>query len=181
MEGHLSDKSMVLSYEDILHYGSSADFQLRLARTPGLQRASTTERVIGFVLLAGASTLLYVHLDIRPFLPITLAAGTADLLLTLSFVGMGISAAIAAWFLISLGLRFADRLSLYLKMKSPSVTCTECGKANRLSYYVRGENCHHCGADTVYCGGCGMPVSFKRLAAGLACERCNAKSVSIKV
>ncbi len=177
----MSGKSMVLSYEDILHYGSSADLQLRLARTPGLQRASTIERVIGFVLLAGVSTLLYVHLDMRPFLPITLAPGAADLLLALSFVGMGISAVIAAWFLISLGFRFADRLSLYFKMKSPSVTCPECGKLNRLSYYVKGENCHHCGADTVYCGGCGMPVSFTRFAAGLACERCNAKSVSIRV
>lgn len=176
----MNDNNQVLSYEEVIHYGSTADVRLHLDRTPGLKPFSSQEKTIGFFALLIFSAIFYVHIDVYPFLPVDLSSRLTSFLGLVSFLGLGFCAFITMAFLLKLSWAVIDSFSALRKMRTPKVTCTKCGKVNKLSDYVDGKQCEKCQSDTVYCGDCGMSVSFSKIKSGIGCEKCAAKTVSVR-
>ncbi|MCB8944403.1 MAG: hypothetical protein H6658_11705 [Ardenticatenaceae bacterium] len=166
-----------LENEEIARLMSGADIQYSTRRTPGLSRLSGGETLAVLVFLAVVGTILYVHLDIRPFLPFQISDDTTFWLSGLAFAGMAIG-----WF----GLLFIIVTVVWglaqarLFPKKPKITCDDCGHRNLASHYVEHRKCAKCGGKLVYCGKCGLPSSIDDFLTGTGCTHCGYKSVAVR-
>jgi len=176
----MTDQRSVLSTEDIIQLGSRADVGLAQVQTPGLNRLSGPERVIGTLLLLVLGGMAYVHLNIRPILPWGIDPYLGFVLNVFAIIALIAAAIIILSTIIAIVFFGLGLLREMIFPRKPRVICPACGTWNHIDNYMNGKNCTTCGSDLVYCGKCGMPVSFSRILWKKGCEKCGANSVAVK-
>ena len=171
---------MSLSAEDIERLSSTANYQIVQRRTPGLTPLSSIEKwlITGAVFVVG--TALYIHLDVKPFLPIQLSPKFIPSLTIASFVAMVFSGVVV---LINVGsFVYAAIASLWYRWFAPQprITCPRCGSKNKIKRYVDGSGCAKCGSTDVYCAKCGRPSPILQFTSGVGCPHCGHDRILIR-
>ena len=146
----------------------------------GLRSLSTPERLIliigGFIV----STLLYVHLDVVPFLPFSPDSQSAYFLIAPSFLIMVFTGFVILLWLLIFG--YFSLLGFWYRFfpPEPKVFCPDCGSINPLRGYLNDGLCPKCQSYRVYCGDCGQPTSIHRFLANFGCVHCDKTLIKVK-
>ena len=133
--------------------------------------------VLGVLVSMG---LLYVHLEVRPFIPFDLPE-VPRWLVTVLFA----AAAIDVIILIGvLGLLvYSGILLLRNRVFPPQVytTCPDCVALTPVGRYLEGQGCKHCGGRRVYCRNCGKASDVSNfLPGGSGCPQCGHAQFAIR-
>lgn len=92
----------LLVLEKIVHLATRAGNNYQVKKTPGLARATAGEKLVFGIILFGACTALYIHLDVTPFLPFELSPEVVNWLAPLTFVVAAVGAIFLLYFLFIL-------------------------------------------------------------------------------
>ncbi len=169
-----------LSADDIEQLARTADWEIVQAFTPGARRASRIEWLLILALVFVAGTALYVHLDIVPFLPITLSPSAASLAGVLAFCAMSVSGILLLAMALSYGYGVARVLRYRWFPPTPYVICLKCGTRTVVTRYIDGPGCKECGSREVRCARCKEPASIELFMTGLGCPSCSAREISVE-
>jgi hypothetical protein len=116
-----------LDRETIAQLMSSADFRYENRHIPSLLRMSEEETLYVAIFVIVVCSALYIHVDVRPFLPFEIAPKTADSIAEPPFVAVLLAAVRISgyliWFILSL------ILVVYRKLNpaQPRIACHPCG------------------------------------------------------
>ncbi len=169
-----------LSAREIEHLSSTADFRIVQVRTPGLTPLSEAEWLLGVGVVFAVGTALYIHLDVKPFLPFQIPPALAPTVKVIAFWAMGIG---ALWLLSLIGvLLYVVALLAWYRLfpPQPRITCPECGASNLVKRYADGQGCSKCDSRQVYCARCGKPSDFQSFLVGAGCPHCRHQSVAVR-
>jgi hypothetical protein len=170
-----------LTADDIAHLASTADIRL-IPAGPRASPMSRTERRLYngvLILILVVSAALYIHIDVKPFLPIQLSPDTAHRVEAYAFpvMALGIIALLA---LIGRNLdTVVIRTCRRLFPARPRIVCPKCATRTKLAVYLDGRGCSKCKSKAVYCAKCGRPSPIHQILDGPGCSHCGHNAISV--
>ena len=174
----------MFSEKDYLKLTMSADISNRVIvggyeKTGNLRRASVLEKMLAAFLALVLGAAFYIHLDVKPFLPIEIAPEQTSRWILISFVVMLFGFSVLMMFILPF---LYDFVTLYFRrlVSGPAcVVCASCGactssaryfKAGETASQIRG--CKKCGSTRVYCEKCGKPALVQDFMLANGCPHC---------
>ncbi|MCP4199628.1 MAG: hypothetical protein GY762_20985 [Proteobacteria bacterium] len=172
-------ESHTFSDEELEHVATSADLSIRRVSTPGLKSLSGLEQLLLFTILLIIGGALYIHLDIRPFLPINIPPSVARWLTIVAMVAFGV--AVLWWVVIIVMILFGILSSIWFRVRPnyPKIICRNCLRKRGVDKWLEKHACPDCGYTKVSCATFSARVSFDAFLDGEGCSECGGKNAYV--